>query len=82
MSIIEFPKVRELFPNRKVRVVRTEQLWFVRANSPACPQNVSAPIVHASANFQARETSYPRIGMSVKSPVTLDMPHAPNRRGH
>ena len=30
MSIIKFRKVRELFPNRKVRIVRTEQLWFVQ----------------------------------------------------
>jgi len=28
MSIIKFRKVRELFPNRKVRIVRTEQLWL------------------------------------------------------
>jgi len=26
MSIIKFRKIRELFPNRKVRIVRTEQL--------------------------------------------------------
>ena len=28
MSIIKFRKVPELFPNRKVRTVRTEQLWL------------------------------------------------------
>ena len=28
MSIIKFHKVPELFPNRKVRIVRTEQLWW------------------------------------------------------
>jgi len=28
MSIIKLHKVRELFPNRKVRIVRTEQLWL------------------------------------------------------
>ena len=28
MSIIKFRKVRELFPNCKVRIVRTEQLWL------------------------------------------------------
>jgi len=27
MSIIKFRKIRERFPNRKVRIVRTEQLW-------------------------------------------------------
>jgi len=27
MSTVKFHKVPELFPNRKVRTVRTEQLW-------------------------------------------------------
>ena len=27
MAVIKFHKVPELFPNRKVRTVRTEQLW-------------------------------------------------------
>jgi len=27
MSVIKFHKVPEVFPNRKVRTVRTEQLW-------------------------------------------------------
>jgi len=27
MSTVKFRKVPELFPNRKVRTVRTEQLW-------------------------------------------------------
>jgi len=27
MSTVKFRKVPELFPNRKVRIVRTEQLW-------------------------------------------------------
>jgi len=28
MSTVKFRKVPELFPNRKVRTVRTEQLWW------------------------------------------------------
>jgi len=28
MSTVKFRKVPELFPNRKVCTVRTEQLWF------------------------------------------------------
>jgi len=29
MSTVKFRKVPELFPNRKVRTVRTEQLWKI-----------------------------------------------------
>jgi len=29
MSTVKFRKVPELFLNRKVRTVRTEQLWFL-----------------------------------------------------
>jgi len=32
MSTVKFRKVPELFPNRKVRTVRTEQLWLEPAH--------------------------------------------------
>jgi len=43
MSIIKFRKVRELFPNRKVRIVRTEQLWFLVQRIPRVPASSMAP---------------------------------------